>query len=987
MNFDPSQEFYEKLRGLSRDELLEIITMQNPDYIDQIKRIEFVFKRNLKHLRWDDGEPIKGREFTDEELIKLIDPPFMYSREYAKMGFNEEMQRQIHVSADPVIWGKTFLNLEPRVYQVLVLRDPGNRIVLRWGRRLGKALHIDTEIPTPNGWKTMKELEIGDQVFDENGKPCNVTFATDVQWDRTCYKVHFSDGNSLIADADHQWTVDTKASRKSKMRAKYNPIKPITITTKEMIDNLYVEIGNKLEVNYSIEISKPVEYEAKDLPIDPWLFGLWLADGTSCRGDITIGYEDQKETLDRISELGYKYHEVNGTGITFHIEGLWSQLNKLKVLKRYAYAGREGNGIEKFIPNIYLQGSIDQRDALLKGLMDGDGTVSNQSNGNCEFSVCRKELADGVYELIQSLGYRATFKESEAKLYGRVTGMRYRLNFTPWRPVFALERKLNRQILRDEPAPRQKYRYITAIEKIDSVPVKCISVDSPSSLYLAGRSYIPTHNTFTMALLALWYAYTHPGAKVLVISPMKAQVGLIYQEIMKMTENNDVVSSSVERHVTSPNHEINLYNKSDIRFFTTGMKSGGKANVTRGQEADLIVLDEMDYMGQEDLIALLAIMQTTDKKKKTKKTMIAASTPSGLRNTFWRWNTDPDYGFHSYWFPSYANPGWDIETEHQMRLDYNETDYRHEIEADWGEPAEGVYPRYAIDRAFVNPGWTYEILPEAYRFDSHFVMGVDWDKYAAGVNIVVLEICSKSHPIEEYRNKVRLAYREEVKKGDFTYTIAVERIKYLNQLFKFKHIYVDRGYGEVQLEQLVTAGIEDPSTGLHLKVKGIQFSENIEVRDPYTQQPVKKRIKAFMIDNLYRMLEEERILFSEDDSEVYFQLISYVVVKKTAYGDPIFGPGAGAVDHAHDALLLAGLAVAENYDELLKAKFTRKSVAVSSEAFLNLFAAEGDGDEKLVKDKWGDKSTEAPVVIRRSLTAGLSGRANRRPNGIKRKMF
>src|SRR5687767_8838761 len=98
----PTDIFYDKLRTLSRKELLNIIEEQTPYYIEQIKKIEYVFRRKLKHIRWEDGTPVTERDLTNEELIKLIDPPFIYSREYAKMGFNEEMQRQIHIASDPI---------------------------------------------------------------------------------------------------------------------------------------------------------------------------------------------------------------------------------------------------------------------------------------------------------------------------------------------------------------------------------------------------------------------------------------------------------------------------------------------------------------------------------------------------------------------------------------------------------------------------------------------------------------------------------------------------------------------------------------------------------------------------------------------------------------------------------------------------------------------------------------------------------------------
>ena len=73
---DKTQEFRKRLEGLSRDDLLEIINAQDPEYSKQVNRIEWVFKNKLSHINWTDGTPVEGREFTNRELALLIDEPF-----------------------------------------------------------------------------------------------------------------------------------------------------------------------------------------------------------------------------------------------------------------------------------------------------------------------------------------------------------------------------------------------------------------------------------------------------------------------------------------------------------------------------------------------------------------------------------------------------------------------------------------------------------------------------------------------------------------------------------------------------------------------------------------------------------------------------------------------------------------------------------------------------------------------------------------------
>jgi hypothetical protein len=969
------KKFRQKLIELSREELLEIIKIQDPQYIKHIERIEYVFKYKMNHLTWNDGSPVNGMQFTNEQLALLIDPPFMFDRELAKHGLNEEAQRHIHLASDPILWAKHFLKDPPRAYQTLVLRDPSMRKVMRFGRRLGKALALDTPIPTPNGWTTMGDLKVGDQVFDENGNKTLVMFATETMYDHECYKIKFNDGSSIIADKDHQWTVETKKIRKNNARNKTKSLPLITLTTGEMLETL--NVGDKDESNYSIPLASPLKYveENSQLSIHPYVFGYWLGDGSRRDATITIGPEDKEESIKNIESCGYPIINRNND-MTFGIKFLHKQL-RLRGLF---------DGPEKFIPREFLEASIEQRLDLLRGLMDSDGSVTTRE-GALEFCSSYETLANQVYELITSLGIKAHIYECESWLNGVRHRNRFRIYFKTAVPVFKLTRKLKNQIIEDLPC--QQRRYIIEISKVESVPVRCITVDSPNSLFLAGKTCIPTHNSRTMAYFALWYAYTNTKGRIIIVAPMKSHVGLIYDEILSLAKQNDIIlnkeekSCAITRHVMSPQYQIDFDNQSTIKFFTTGMKSNNRADVVRGQEADVLILDEMDYMGKDDLIALLAMMQRTNENKTAEKQMIAASTPTGQRNKFWEWNVKPDDGFKSFWLPSYVNPNWDQVTEDQMRKDYpNEQAYRHEIEADWGEDVEGVYPHKFVKAAFLDPGWAYR--PQIHSDKAYFVFGVDWDKWGAGVNIVVLEICKDDYPIEEYAGKIRLIYREEVRKGDYTYTASVDRIIELNRIFRPRHIYVDKGSGDTQIELLHKYGIENQQSNLHKIVKGYQFAETTEIRDPYTKEIIKKRLKVFMVDNLYRMLEDQRILFSYEDEELYTNLLGYVVLRTSiTTGDPVFAAGGNTTDHAHDALILACFAVADNYDELFNMKFESVSKAISGDFFMPTFEVSTNKEKEIAEDKWG--KDKGPVHINRSLSYNIRGSGHR--SGITRKMF
>src|SRR5919202_3958829 len=96
---------------------------------------------------------------------------------------------------------------------------PGQMVIIAARPGIGKALALDTPLPTPTGWTTMGEVRVGDQVIGSDGRPTTVVAATEVMTDRPCYEVHFSDGSVLVADAQHQWLTETRASRRSAQQA------------------------------------------------------------------------------------------------------------------------------------------------------------------------------------------------------------------------------------------------------------------------------------------------------------------------------------------------------------------------------------------------------------------------------------------------------------------------------------------------------------------------------------------------------------------------------------------------------------------------------------------------------------------------------------------------------------------------------------------------------------------------------------------------
>jgi recombination protein RecA len=423
---------------------------------------------------------------------------------------------------------------------------PRGRVVEIYGPEgSGKALALDTPIPTPKGWTTMGELSPGQEVFAGDGSPTRVTFATPVMTDRECFRVRFSDGTEIIADADHQWVTTTLWGRTERWS-------PAVVTTRDMEATLWAREGHTL--NHAIQLCGPLEYPAQELLVSPYTLGAWLGDGTTDAASITCV---DPEILDEIRRDGYTVNRNNpgqpdrapryriarlpekpvcalasphcshgGAALARglcgnHYEnerrngriGEWPLRPAVSLQTQLRDLGVLGN---KHIPERYLHASVAQRLALLQGLMDTDGTVGDGGSGTgrgsgvaaCEFSVVNEQLAKDVHELLLSLGIKVTLRERPAVLHGCVVGTRYRLGFQTDLPVFRLPRKAMR--LAPLRTRRAKLRYVTAVESVASVPVRCIQVDHPSHTYLAGHECIPTHNT-TVALHAAASAQKNGG--------------------------------------------------------------------------------------------------------------------------------------------------------------------------------------------------------------------------------------------------------------------------------------------------------------------------------------------------------------------------------------------------------------------------------------------------------------------------------------------
>lgn len=395
-------------------------------------------------------------------------------------------------------------------------KDNGLRVtrtfILSVGRKNGKDQSLDTEIYTANrGWQTFGTIEVGDIVFDENGKKCNVTGKTDVFTDHKCYELTFRNGEKNIAGKDHNWVV-TSFGKKQKV-----------MTTEEIYKSnwktKHSQYDDYTSYSYKVPKSPIIQFDSVELPFDPYTFGVWLGDGTSSKIDITIADYDT-DILDyvigAIGEPVNCYIKKETKCKTYS----WSTKSKLGVFLK------SHNLIEnKHIPDVFIYNSVENRLALLQGLLDTDGYISH-NYGQIEIQQKNTAIADGICQILDSLGIKYSRKTKTPTIDGVPKHTVERIIFVAPKSLqmFRLKRKFDLQ----KDTIRNCGNYIVDIKPVDTVPTRCITVDSPSHLYCFGRHFTVTHNSSILSAMSLYALFEEASACCVVAANSAAQAKILF---------------------------------------------------------------------------------------------------------------------------------------------------------------------------------------------------------------------------------------------------------------------------------------------------------------------------------------------------------------------------------------------------------------------------------------------------------------------------
>jgi len=391
----------------------------------------------------------------------------------------------------------------PRPHQLtgLAYLGPRRGVLVADEMRLGKANDVDSMVLTPSGWRRMGDLHVGDAVIDPDGGTGQVE-AIFPQGVRPAFRVTTCDGRSTVCDDEHLWllyTVNDRFRGTSRVIALHS--------FKEKLREAPRSGRKRGNRKFFLPLVAPVQFELplRALPVTPYVLGVLLGDGHLCPGGPMVTKPDVelREAVDALLPATLETRTRKARCLT------WAIVPRVRGAPNAAQQALQELGLagarspDKFIPVIYLRASVEDRLALLRGLMDTDGDVTRR--GITSFNTTSQALCEGMRELIESLG---GFTYLGERRRGRLS---YQLHVRMPVNPFSLTRKAScwqRGFLA---------RGIEAVEPVGDREMRCIQVSTKRNLFVTD-GYIVTHNT-AMSLLA------HDPAKgpLLVVAPLSTR--------------------------------------------------------------------------------------------------------------------------------------------------------------------------------------------------------------------------------------------------------------------------------------------------------------------------------------------------------------------------------------------------------------------------------------------------------------------------------
>lgn len=393
-----------------------------------------------------------------------------FPQEFAVKSFYDDLNKNLHpIGAEFKLSTQYIKGAKPICGTADILfyydaPDPKNSgfCIFDW-----KGLDINVPILTEKGWKTMGTVEVGDIVYDKEGKKCKVLHTSEVHH-RKCYEITFNNKDKIIADNEHRWLVTFGDAT--------NGLRNVVMTSEEIHSYLQQFKDGKIKSHEIPKIynPKPIVNSDAQLPIDPYVLGCWLCGGYKLDGIIkNKEYGIWLEITRRGYEIGEdipQNGDGNDKGEILTVFGLRSKLIEMGLLG------------DKHIPDIYMNSSFEQRLDLLRGLMDMDGYYNKERN--CfGMNTSQEWKARAIRMIASSLGFKVTITKSE----GDGIDITFNGNINPF-----LAKHHSNDIPKNN---AHEYREIVSVEEVETIPTRCIEVDSQTHTFLCGENFLVTHNT------------------------------------------------------------------------------------------------------------------------------------------------------------------------------------------------------------------------------------------------------------------------------------------------------------------------------------------------------------------------------------------------------------------------------------------------------------------------------------------------------------
>jgi hypothetical protein len=440
-----------------------------------------------------------------------------------------------------------------------------------------------------------------------------------------------------------------------------------------------------------------------------------------------------------------------------------------------------------------------------------------------------------------------------------------------------------------------------------------------SSLRKVVRAGRRSGKTYAMCLDILFSAFTKEGKDILgytilVVCPYEAQVKKIFEDIENLARASPDIAASIRSSRKSSPFEITFHNGASIRGFPAARKQGAASKKIRGQGGNKVYLDEEDYMADEDIETIMAV--TADQ---TDVAVWGSSTPTGIRKKYWKKCVDKSLGYKEFHYISAESPRWTADNEQFLKNTYSQGGYNREFNAEFGQPVQGVFRQKDLDACLQK----YEYSKLTRNSQYHYVMGVDWNKHT-GTHLVMLE-----HGWEDDQHWYKVVDKQIIRKTDFTQHDGVNAVIAMDKKWKPDYIYVDEGYGAMQIEALWRFDKMNPQLKLDYRhrIVAVLGNTKIQLPDPRGGQLDPKPIKPFMIDTLAHWVEFGLLVLpmSEDtdstivEDELPFlniglvqQMRDFKVEGVSPTGIPKYSQG---YEHTLMALCFATLGMVLNFSE------------------------------------------------------------------------